>query len=331
MESESFFSYELMAPYLNLDQEESLYDIKCIICQSEAIVDPVLCSNCYRIFCAHCIVEWTKSTSRSTCPFKCSTTEISFISGKQKVRYIIERLKFNCFNGCGESVTLKEASEHFLRCKSEICNFTPKCRLPKKFRYKEVDCCSLGCFTAHTVSSQTSPAFIFNFPMSWNLTSSSFLIERDSTLSTTKDLEDFHTLVSEVELIKGQYIFRVKAKRVSDHFKIGFTSNKEVGSLKGAFSDHRDSISFYTIGQSRENSDEFGEIVGEPIDIEKPISFEVVFCSNLKWFAIRNETKFTKNIIPESMYPKEGQGYFFAVAFIGSVEKFSVESQNYVD
>ena len=93
--------------------------IICSICTNILNV-PMVCLKCNKRFCKGCLKTWLESCE--TCPFRCGSRNFSYSEASEK---ILSNLKFICVNGCGESLSLKDITEHYKRNCPKI-NFKKK-------------------------------------------------------------------------------------------------------------------------------------------------------------------------------------------------------------
>ena len=79
-------------------------DFKCIICK-DVLFDPVLCSECKRVYCSSCIKDkdLNNLTSNHNMILKCNHDRIEIDIGVVKEEFM--KIKLNCFFKC-ESIKL---------------------------------------------------------------------------------------------------------------------------------------------------------------------------------------------------------------------------------
>lgn len=256
--------------------------LNCIICD-EFVQQPRMCKVCQQIFCKSCITGWL--ANNTNCPFKCvqgDEMEVVQLSGSLKAMY--ENVEKYCSMGCGQTLKIKDAIKHELKCGTTKCGLHPSCEEPSNCVINGMSCCSEKCAMYRILKSQkelselqTSPGpevlqkelgvlltgftqrlgfvsrGIHSFcywdpqPINPKLKFSSDL-KSVSNVSTDKG---FTTVVSKVGFSSKVHlveflVFTSPTKPI----KVGLTTNLDFR-REQAFSDTAFGYSFYTLGQLR--------------------------------------------------------------------------------
>ena len=111
----------------------------CLICQG-ILIDSLECSLCSRSFCSMCLKTWHQSDSLHKCPNSCQ--KVTFKQPHLILRDNLERLRFNCSNGCGTELSYQEKllNKHEYKCKLNTSEADELNEKVLKSRIFEVNC-----------------------------------------------------------------------------------------------------------------------------------------------------------------------------------------------
>ena len=249
----------------------------CLICR-EIPTNIKACGKCFRLYCNECINDWYKTNP--TCPNKCSNDPMTIKDLSPEDLAKEENVRFKCGNCCDEYFYHAEYMKHISVSKLPVCQ--NNCGQKAPFTYKEKVFCSYGCFNQlffnGAVDKKREEQFPFYFDFPEN---KSFKMMEDGTIDHvyTGSSEDaqFDTIINTIGFLNCYHKITAKTQKSEWAYKIGYTNDPTTEKVGASFSDFESGFAFYTIGQTRNESDMSGLPYGDKVNVEQPVELTSEF------------------------------------------------------
>jgi hypothetical protein len=250
----------------------------CLICR-EIPTDIKSCSKCMRLYCKECIMDWYKTNP--TCPNKCSTEPMTIKDLSPEDLAKDEKVRFRCGNCCEEYFYHAEYMKHVSVSKLKLCD--NNCGAKAPFTFDDKEFCSYKCyndiFFKGGVDKKRESQFPFYFDYPNN---ESFKMNSNNQIShvdvgSTPEEAHFDTIINRIGFLNCYHKLVAKVAKSDWPFKIGFTNDPSSEKVNASFCDFESGFGFYTIGQTRNESDMSGLPYGEKLDNSKPLSITSEF------------------------------------------------------
>ena len=283
--------------------------LNCIICD-EFVQQPRMCKVCQQIFCKGCITGWL--ANNTNCPFKCmegDDMEVVQLSGSLKLMY--DNVEKRCSMGCGQTLKIKDAIKHELKCGSTKCGLHPSCEEPTNCVINGFPCCSEKCAMYGLMKQGSEPSVGQNkeelIPLVqdlgilltgfthrlnhvsrgihsycyWDPLPSSPKIKYSSDLKSASNVsteKGFTSVVSKVGFCDKVHLVEfLISTSPTKPVKVGMVTSLDFRRDQ-AFSDQPFGYSFYTLGQLRNGDGGKGQRYSSRIEEE---TFQVAILINL--------------------------------------------------
>ena len=264
---------------IHKDDAHLVEEFECIICRNFA-EDPRQCSNCKKFFCNSCITEWYEKNQ--TCPIKCKTSPITVEPLEPETLTRYNNINVLCSRNCGKYIKLENYLDHTTLCHLPDC--TPTCGRKSRYSYAGISTCSYNCLVKNHESMKNDPDLALdkiqeanpgldlshNFPIIFDSgkTSTELIVSSPNTIRSTSEHNEHQTALSKVGLLGGVHRIKFSIGPSERPVKVGVTKATEVPQ-NTAFSDFETGFAFYTVGQTRNESDGSGLLYGTALKSEE--------------------------------------------------------------
>lgn len=242
-------------------------EIECIICRELSQV-PHQCANCKNAFCFACIQEWKKLSEK--CPFKCTGRPMKYekIGAGKLAKY--RQVRIRCSRGCGAYVCSSQYLDHISLCGLGRCANFEQCGGFIKYALEGVQSCSQMCH--ELIRSAAAPladadAWTYSklafceplrklFPLSFDRERSSkaFAWLGASALKSADTERKYKSVLCRQGFLGGVHSIRFVVEGAANAFKVGVTKNQNFNPESNSFCDFEEGFGFYSLGQTRNNS-----------------------------------------------------------------------------
>lgn len=279
-----------------------LEEFECIICRNFP-EEPKQCDTCKKHFCNTCIIEWTEKNR--SCPIKCNPSGITIkeLEAEPLSRY--NNLRMLCNKNCGKYIALVDYLDHITLCNLPDC--TPTCGRKTKYVYNGINTCSYNCLVKNHPDVLADPLLNEEkikashpdvdlsrfFPVIFDpaKASSELTVTSLNSFMSKSDHNEFQTVLSKVGLLGGIHRFEFTTGKAQHPVKVGATKDDTVPK-DTAFSDFENGFAFFTVGQSRNDSNASGLLYGNKLDdtVVNKIKMEISMGEGKMRFGTNGET-----------------------------------------
>ena len=322
---------------IHKDDAGIVEEFECIICRNFPD-DPRQCSNCKKYFCNSCITEWYEKNQ--ICPVKCKPTpiEVKELDPDMLAKY--NNIRVLCNRDCGQYIPLSDYVDHTSLCHLPDCS--PTCSRKCKYVYNGISTCSYDCLLKTHESAASDPDLAPEkiraanpdldlsrfFPVIFDATKSSteLTITSPNSFKSSSTHNDHQTVVSKVGLLGGVHRILFTLGVSERPAKVGVTRTTDVPQ-NTSFSDVAEGFAFYTVGQTRNDSDGSGMLYGDNLNTKdvNRIIMELAIGEGQMRFKLND--KLYGPAFEEGEVPKDGP-FYVAVAVRKAIEETKVEPVN---